>query len=309
MYCLNRFIDDDTGSIVCVVGAHIYKLTATSLRFDSAPGIAIVVNLLYISPTVTGKSPMSKEAPNATWYEEFFTGAALDLWRLAVTPEATEQEVAFLQEALETPVGGHLLDVPCGNGRLSLPMSLLGYQVTGIDTCEEFIKEAKEKAVAYESTVNFAVGDMRKLDEPGKYDGAFCMGNSFGYFDRSGTMQFLEAVYKSLKPDSQFILDSQMIAECFLVNGGEREWVQRGDMYMLVDNHYDAARSFVETEYTFIKGGKEEKRKSTHWIYTAGELSHMCEQAGFTVVEMFGSAECEPFELGAERMLLVARKN
>ena len=58
-----------------------------------------------------------------------------------------------------------------------------------------------------------------------------------------------------------------------------------------------------------IKGGKEEKRKSTHWIYTAGELSHMCEQAGFTVVEMFGSAECEPFELGAERMLLVARKN
>ncbi|MBL0189623.1 MAG: hypothetical protein IPP97_28225 [Candidatus Obscuribacter sp.] len=81
MYCLNRFIDDDTGSIVCVVGAHIYKLTATSQRFDSAPGIAIVVNLLYISPTVTGKSPMSKEAPNATWYEEFFTGAALDLWR------------------------------------------------------------------------------------------------------------------------------------------------------------------------------------------------------------------------------------
>ncbi len=75
---------------------------------------------------------------------------------------------------------------------------------------------------------------MRKLSLNQKFDGAFCMGNSFGYFDRSGTMEFFKALGNSLKPGAKFVLDSGMVAECFLVNGGEREWVQI-ERYVYVD--------------------------------------------------------------------------
>jgi hypothetical protein len=41
------------------------------------------------------------------WYESFFRGVALDMWRKAVTPEQTRADVDFLEKALQLPrVGG-----------------------------------------------------------------------------------------------------------------------------------------------------------------------------------------------------------
>ena len=34
------------------------------------------------------------------WYEDFFHGVALDLWRKVVSPQQTRTEVDFLEQAL-----------------------------------------------------------------------------------------------------------------------------------------------------------------------------------------------------------------
>ncbi|HSP61435.1 MAG TPA: methyltransferase domain-containing protein, partial [Pyrinomonadaceae bacterium] len=81
------------------------------------------------------------------WYENFFHGVALDLWRKAVPPEQTKTEADFLIKALQCDSGSHLLDVPCGNGRLSLELARRGYRVTGVDIAEEFIEEARASAL------------------------------------------------------------------------------------------------------------------------------------------------------------------
>jgi len=149
---------------------------------------------------------------------------------------------------------------------------------------------------------------MRTIAFDQKFDGAFCFGNSFGYFNRKGTEQMFESLSACLKSGSKFVLESIMIAETFLVNGAEREWVRVGDMFMLIENHYDPRESCVQTEYTFISKGKEESRRAAHWIYTSGEVCLMLSKAGFIVNDMFGSLECDAYELGAERMVLVAEK-
>jgi hypothetical protein len=149
---------------------------------------------------------------------------------------------------------------------------------------------------------------MRKIAFKKKFDGAFCMGNSFGYFDRTGTFEFFKTVNGSLKSGAKFVIDSAMIAECFLVNGGEREWVQVGDMIMLIENNYNCRLSCVETNYIFIRDGKEEKRQAVHWIYTSGEICQMLEQANFVVDDLFSSTDFDQFALGAERLLVVSRK-
>src|SRR5213594_3108195 len=77
------------------------------------------------------------------WYENFFHGVTLDLWRQAIAPEQTIAEAEFLIENLDCKRGSHLLDVPCGNGRLSFELAKRGYRVTGVDISEEFIKEAR----------------------------------------------------------------------------------------------------------------------------------------------------------------------
>ncbi len=74
--------------------------------------------------TIEGKQHMSAALPEASWFEHFFSGAALDLWRSAIPEERTNQEVQFLREVLGASEGSRLLDLPCGNGRLSVPLSL-----------------------------------------------------------------------------------------------------------------------------------------------------------------------------------------
>ena len=255
---------------------------------------------------------MSSVKAKNEWYEEFFQGMALDLWRRAIPIEKTEEEVAFLLETLSAAQGTKLLDVPCGNGRLSLPLSLMGYKITAIDFSQSFIDQANESAKKHKTKIDYIQGDMRKLELKEEFDGAFCMGNSFGYFDRSGTIDFLHVIGQSLKSKARLVIDSAMIAECFLLNAGEKEWVQVGDMLMLIDNHYDCSSSTVSTTYTFIQNGKQETRKAVHWIYTCGELCDMLKTAGFSVVDLLASTDletAEPFALGADKLVLVAEKN
>ncbi len=251
---------------------------------------------------------MTSVSPAAGWFDEIFTGAAVDLWRNAIPQEAPDQEIEFLREVLAVPEDGHLLDLPCGNGRLSLPLAQIGYKVTGVDFCAAFVDEAKQNAIAQKIEIDYVKDDMRKISFKKRFDGAFCMGNSFGYFDRAGTNEFFKTVSGSLKSGAKFAIDSAMIAECFLVNGGQREWVQVGDMIMLIENNYNSRFSCVETDYTFIRDGKQEKRQAVHWIYTSGDICQMLEQADFVVDDLFSSTDFDQFALGAERLLVVSQK-
>ncbi len=254
---------------------------------------------------------MSGISSNDDWYKNFFSGAALDLWRQAKTKDETEQECAFLQEIFDHAEGAHLLDVPCGDGRLTLPMVQAGYKITGMDYCQEFLEDGAKAATSAKlggDVVQFVHGDMRTISFEQKFDGGFCFGNSFGYFNRKGTDQMFESLSACLKSGAKFVLESSMLAETFLVNGAEREWLRVGDMLMLIENHYDPRESCVQTEYTFIRKGKEESRRAAHWIYTSGEVCSMLSKAGFIVSDLFGSLECDAYELGSERILLVAEK-
>jgi SAM-dependent methyltransferase len=264
----------------------------------------------------------------AEWHTDFFAGLALDVWRQAIGPDQTEDEADFLEDVFSVPAGSALLDVPCGNGRLTVPLAGRGYHMVGVDSAHDFVEDGREAALtAFEHGkpgekhhVAFVEGDMRELGTilPPQYssragfDGAFCMGNSFGYFDRAGTMRALNAVATVLKPGAAFVIDSQMVAECFLVNGGVREWVEVGtapdQIKMLIENKYDCRSNRLDTEYTFMKAGREERRQATHWVYGVGELCTMLEQSEFEIVSLFSNLDGDDFELGAEKLILVARK-
>src|SRR5258708_32624781 len=113
---------------------------------------------------------------SSNWYENFFHGLALDLWRKAIPPEHTKAEADFLVQALQCGAGSHLLDVPCGNGRLSRELASHGYRVTGVDISEEFIAEASAMAAGVlnppanaggtdlTAQVEFILGDMRTIE-------------------------------------------------------------------------------------------------------------------------------------------------
>src|SRR5204863_4028135 len=110
---------------------------------------------------------MLTSSMRTNWFETFFQGITLDLWRAVGTPEMTRKEADFLESVL--PKAARLLDVPCGNGRLTLELARRGFDMTGIDISKEFIAEARQ----HDLKVAFHLGDMRSLGFKAEFDGAF----------------------------------------------------------------------------------------------------------------------------------------
>ena len=128
----------------------------------------------------------------SNWWEHFFEGAPVDLWLQALSPEHTAREADSLVRALDVSPHAELLDVPCGSGRLSLELASRGHHLTGVDWSHEFLAHARSSDAARD--VTWERRDMRDLPWPARFDGAFCLGNSFGYLDDEGNEAFLHAV-------------------------------------------------------------------------------------------------------------------
>ena len=243
------------------------------------------------------------------WFEDFFHGVTLDLWRKAIPAKQTIDEADFLAGELQIKPKARLLDVPCGNGRVSIELAKRGFRVTGLDISAEFIEEARAAVVKTEGIqAKFILGDMRELDFAATFDGAFCFGNSFGFMKYVDMGKFLNGVARALKPGARFIAETAMAAESLLPDFEEQTSHEVGDISLTIKERYIAEESCVDSEYIFERKGMSETRKAKHWIYTVAEITRMLEQAGFEVIEIFGSLKREPYKLGSNDLIVIARK-
>src|SRR5256885_10434259 len=66
-----------------------------------------------------------------------------------------------LTEQWARSLGGPLLDLPGGTGRMALRMAALGYQVTGVDITPEVIARAPQKAAQQAISASWLGADAR----------------------------------------------------------------------------------------------------------------------------------------------------
>jgi len=240
------------------------------------------------------------------WHLDFFRGVALDMWRIAMSPEQTRAEADFLQKALRVSEPSYLLDVPCGAGRHSIELAKRGHRITGVDLSEESIAEARAESASLPA--RWILADMRELPWQDEFDAAFCFGNSFGYLDPASARDFLAAVARALKPGARFAIETGMAAESILPSLQKTRWLKVGDIHMLSENQYDPRESRLDIRYTFIRDGREETRPSSSYVLTASEIVRMHMEAGLPVLELLGSISGEAYQLGSPRLIVVSEK-
>ena len=242
------------------------------------------------------------------WYETFFEGVTLDLWRKAMSPEQTRLEVDFLAKKFAFPPAARILDVPCGNGRHSLELAARGYRTTGVDISKGFIAEAQERAAENQLRAEWLLGDMRALPWKAEFDAAFCFGNSFGYMVHEETLNFLEAVNRCLRPGGRFILETGFAAESLLPAFPGKRWYRLGDLFQLSEAEYDPGQSQLYVHYTFIRDSVIQTGTARYSLYTIAEFKRMFSACGFAVGDLYSSTDKEAYRLGSGRLFIVAEK-
>jgi SAM-dependent methyltransferase len=251
---------------------------------------------------------MSGMNTSVNWWQTFFSGLMVESWLQMIGEEQTKSEVEFIKKELGISPPAKILDVPCGGGRHSLALTAAGFQMTGVDISADMLKAARSSSASRKLSVTWEQRDSRNLPWRQEFDGAFCFGNSFGYYDDAGNAEFLKAVASALKPGAKFILDTGALMEAILFSFQERNWYQIGDMKFLRNARYDPPSSRIETEYTLIRGDQTETKSALHRIFMYRELCELVTSAGYTDVQGYSGFNREPFVLGSKRLLLIATK-
>jgi SAM-dependent methyltransferase len=242
------------------------------------------------------------------WWQTFFRGTMAESWLMAMPEEVTRQEADFVEKVLQVAPPARLLDVPCGGGRHSLALASRGYDLTAVDISPAFLEVARSKASPGPGRVAWEQRDMRDLPWQDTFDGAFSLGNSFGYLDDAGNAAFLRAVARALRPGARFVLDTGYLTEGLLPVLQERVWYETGNILFLAARRYDPADGRLYVEYTTVRDGQVEKWPLSARLHTYREVRRLFEEAGFTDLVGYGSLDQEPFQFGSRRLLLVGTR-
>jgi SAM-dependent methyltransferase len=246
---------------------------------------------------------------SSPWYESFFGSLALDFWRAAVPPEVTAQEVQFLEEALELQPSARVLDFPCGLGRHALALAARGHRVTGLDLSAEAIRSARADAAEQGLSVRFELGDMRAPVGGGPYDGACCLGNSFGYLRHEESERFVRHVHAAVRPGGRWVIDTGIAAESLFPHLLAERTVEAGGVCYQVQSLFQPLTGRLEQATVLSRGSERQESEVSYAVYTLAELKRLLEAGGWTVVDAFGGLDRKPFALGNRRLLVVALKS
>jgi SAM-dependent methyltransferase len=203
-------------------------------------------------------------APNAysrRWFEFFHVN---------ISEARTMQETAFICRCAPLPAFRKVADVCCGMGRHALALSKRGYSVTGIDRDADVI--ARARALAGGPTyINADVRDYRP--DPGAFDVAVIMSQSFGYFDAATNREMLGRLANGVRQGGRVILDLWS-AEFFVAHQGKYEFNTPGGV-VRETKLVEEDRLFVRLDYP--NGGED----SFEWqLFPPARMLAMAESVG-----------------------------
>jgi len=227
-------------------------------------------------------------------------------WAEIADKNQTQIQLSLLKRRL--PEEGLILDVACGTGRHTIPLTQDGYVVVGLDVSLNLLKIAKQRGAAF-----LVRGDMQFL--PFKQDtftAAFSMDTSFGYLP-------------SEEADRHSLAEVRRVLICgglFVLDVFNREHIiNKYASGRLVRERWEYPSFFLEQERSVSEnGGKlydrwdiypKDEGQIRHFehgvrLYQPLCLAELLTSAGFVVSATFGGYEEQQFSSTSSRLIIVA---
>jgi SAM-dependent methyltransferase len=228
-----------------------------------------------------------------------------------------------LYRELAAAEGGNVLEVPCGSGRLLVPLISAGHRVVGVDISPHMLAIARDKLAA-DAPVRLVQADMRSFDvrQDGPFDLAIVAVKSFAYLTEvDDQLACLERIAAHLRPAGLLAID---------LMHPQPEWVgaatgsMRDDLLersaelgftlsrveSVVSTDLSRQVRVIRSAYEVIDDqGVIVAKRFVEWPYRYTyrfEAEHLLARAGFTVEQVYGGYQREPFTAQSQSMIFLA---
>ncbi|MGZ6270553.1 MAG: class I SAM-dependent methyltransferase [Candidatus Limnocylindrales bacterium] len=248
----------------------------------------------------------------------------------AYVPSSTvEGDVAFyLAQGAE--VGGPVLELGCGTGRVAWALAASGHEVVGLDRSRVMLDQAEAKRPGHPSEaaarMRFVEGDMSAFELQRSFALAIVPYRAFqALLEPELQRACLRATHQALRPGGRLILDLFDPRLDYLVPGATRAAPPRSDGEVrhpttgrtvevtVLERVVDPLRQVMEERWRFREldpgGGparEEIERLSLRWSYR-WEMSHLLELTGYTVLAEYSDFHESPPAYGREQIWVAAR--
>lgn len=148
---------------------------------------------------------MKESDKNKDWFAEWFDTPYYHLLYKHRNFDEAALFISNLLNYLQPDKKAVLLDACCGKGRHALYMNKAGFSVDAFDLSENNIRLAQQNQTA---TLHFYKNDIRTPLFLNKYDVAFNLFTSFGYFENEAdNITAIKALSDSIKPEGVLVMD------------------------------------------------------------------------------------------------------
>jgi SAM-dependent methyltransferase len=238
------------------------------------------------------------------WFEEWFdTGYYNELYSLRNEDEA-DRFIELLVKNLNLKPGSKILDVACGNGRHSIALNELHFDVTGIDLSFQKIRDI----LSFQNEqLHFYRHDMRHLFRINYFDCVFNFFTSFGYFDsHHDEKNVAHSMSANLVPDGHLVID-YLNTEYVKKHLKSKDEIQTESFRFVIEKTLEPDR--ISKKITVYDKEESKTYYEKVWLYPYAKMIDLFSAYSLQLEETYGSYKLDPYdELNSERMILIFRK-
>jgi SAM-dependent methyltransferase len=218
-------------------------------------------------------------------------------------------------------LGGPLLDLACGTGRMAIPMALRGYQVTGVDVVPEMVEWARKKAARQGASIEWVVADGRAFHLQQQFRFIYMLAHAFQFFHTRADLEALLArVREHLTPDGCFLFDTrnpsrQNLYETHHPEPQKYATPDGGQLVVTDEQHYDPMTQIQHytSYYRWLHpDGQQVEREKTirvglRYVFPQ-EMEALLHYNGFRIRACYGSWQQEPLTATSREMIYVCER-
>lgn len=218
-------------------------------------------------------------------------------------------------------LGGPLLDLACGTGRMAIPMALRGYQVTGVDIVPEMVEWGRQKAAKQDASIEWVVADAREFHLDKQFSFSFMLANAFQFFlTRADQEALLARVHEHLSPDGCFLFETRNPSPrnlyephhpaplTYTATDGRHLVVTDEQQYdpMTQIQHFTSHYQWLHPDDRHVE---REKTLRVALRYTfPQEMEALLHYNGFAIRACYGSWQQEPLTATSREMIYVCQR-